>query len=130
MPTFEFFDDPGGTTPVEPGLFRVKPGISRAVYFLSPDVGKKVEANSNPSIDPIIFSIEDTTPGTDLAVSNIKIAASEASLAGAAYGTSTISVGTSINGGVGSGIAIWIGNDSTEGVGVSIVCNELLEDVI
>ena len=129
MPTFKFYKDAAGASPYgDNELFRMAPGENKAAYFLSTDVTRNVQVNADPGVENITFSFSDNATGS-LIPGNVKMASTEGDLGSAPY-DGTLIIGPTLAGGAANVVTVWLGNDSAEGVGVSVVTQELVEDDI
>lgn len=93
-------------------------------YVGTPNAANKVEAESEPGIDPIVVSITDATPGADVEVADIKLAATQGGL-GSAIAGDPLSLGATIPGGAPSAAPVWYRwqNNETDGVYTDISLN-------
>ncbi|MCP4342403.1 MAG: hypothetical protein GY799_26880 [Desulfobulbaceae bacterium] len=101
------------------------------LYLGSPDVGKKLNALSDPGVDQITVSILDSSPGSGHEDTEIKLATTEAGLA-TATGGDALDLGVEILSEVGNAAEIWIRSrdaTSTQGTSteLSIATNDLGE---
>jgi hypothetical protein len=94
----------------------------RNFYFGSPNEAIKIEAASNPGIDPLQIVIFDNAPGGGVEAADLKLAVSQAALSSAPAG-GTLTVGQTINGGVTNAVPIWYQWDNSSGPGTSTEIN-------
>jgi len=108
------------------------PDVDKVVYLGSTDAAATFEANSNPSVDQIEASIVDANPVSGVEPSNIKLALSQGAL-GAAVAGDPLDLGTSISGGVGNDVPIYIRSDTpvlaSTNTDITIETNEILETI-
>lgn len=115
MPLFVFFADAAGTTLTTAANMQrtgsrdgavVPPAI--CIYFGDPDGdGTTARAASDPGVDPILVFPVDDASGSGAAAANILLATTEIGLDSATPGAS-ISIGTSLAGGLAGMVPIWI----------------------
>lgn len=74
-------------------------------YVGVPSATRKIEASSDPGIDPLVVSIADASPASGVESTDIKLALSSAGLGSATAGTS-LSIGSVISGGAGNAVAV------------------------
>lgn len=103
----------------------------RVVYFGSNAVGKKFQAASNPGVANITVNISDAATGSGVQAAHVKLATTQAGLAGATAGAA-LSLGTQVLSGAGNGAAVWMRVDTpalTAAIytDVSLVTNGLVE---
>lgn len=91
------------------------------VYVGLTDTGRKIQAQSDPGVDPITVTIADSSAGSGVATTDIKLATSSAGLDSATAGAA-LSLGTAINGGAANRAEVHIRwtNDSQVGTSTEI----------
>jgi hypothetical protein len=77
------------------------------VYFGSVASGKTLQASSAPGTDPVQITVVDSTGGSGLAASAVKLALSAGGLAGATGGAA-LTVGTTLSSGVANAIPVYV----------------------
>ena len=89
------------------GASAINGGQGDGVFYVgSPDDTIKIQADSDPGIDPITVSIADSAPGSGVEVTDIKLALTQGGLGGTTGGAS-LNLGATINGGVANAVAVW-----------------------
>lgn len=110
MMTFRFFSDASLSTPLD-SLAVTLPAtggsVDRMVYLGSTTALKLLEAASNPGVALVTVSVADTTPGSGINASHIKLAVVQDDLDYAVAGTA-LELGAMIMSGPGSGSEIWV----------------------
>ena len=107
MSSFAFYLD-APLTQMVTGNIEVPEGTNDMRFYLgSTNASVKLQNATTPGVDPIVIVVEDTIPGSNAEASWIKLAFTQAGLTGAAAGAS-LSVGTTIYGGVSSAVPIWV----------------------
>jgi hypothetical protein len=140
MATFAFYTDAALTSPFAGNLVAAQNAdgstdpIVTALYFGSTDEDRQAQADSNPGVDNLAVTIADSAPGTGHATTEVKLASTQGGLAGATPGAS-LSLGTTVLGGVENAKPIWIQvDDATATIGtateLSIEINGIRESVI
>lgn len=76
--------------------------------------GEVLEADSDPGIDPIAVSINDSAPGGGVEASHLKLALSEAGLAAAVAGD-PLNLGAAINSGAAGAVKVHVQWDNSTG---------------
>lgn len=110
--SFGFYSDAGLTTPLA-SLAAVQAAdgsaaaVDSVVYFGSTASGKKVQATSDPGVDPVYIAIADSASGAGLAVTAIKLAASSGGLDAAVAGN-PLSLGTQVLSGSANAVAVHV----------------------
>lgn len=89
----------------------LSPDIDNVIYLGSTLSGSIFQATTDPGVDQIVIAIIDANIGSGIEASNIKIALTSGGLDSATAGAS-LNVGTSINGGTGSAVALYIRSDT------------------
>ena len=108
------FDDASDTL----GAGALQGGTGDGVFYVgTPNAANQVQAASAPGFDPIVVSITDATPGADVEVADIKLAATQGDL-GAAVAGADLSLGPTIAGGQATAKAVWYRWANSEGSGV------------
>lgn len=108
--TWKFYSDAGLVSQITTLVAQqstVRTYETKRVYFGSIEAGKTLYADSNPGVDPIVISLVDAFPGSDLDATDVRLALSEAGLASATPGAS-LSLGTSLSSGVGNAVVLWV----------------------
>lgn len=80
--------------------------VDKTIYFGSTTAGTKVQAVSNPGVDPIVIDIVDANAGTGAPDTEIKLALSSGALASATGGAS-LSLSHTVNSGVANAVPIY-----------------------
>ncbi len=80
-------------------------------YFGGTDVSREHVAESDPGVDNVVISIADSSGGTLLLPSALKLAVAQVDLDTATPGAS-LSVGTNIIGGAANAIPVWVRVDA------------------
>lgn len=83
-----------------------------------PDDTIKLQASSDPGVDPIAVSIVDASPGGGVEASHIKLAATQA-LLDSATGGATLNLPATINGGTAGAQPVWYRWSNSTGDGIS-----------
>lgn len=98
----------------------------KRIWFGSDIAGSKVEANSNPGVDQIAVSINDSNLGNSNVATRVKLATTQAGLPGAVAGAS-LNIGTVVNGGSANAKEIWVRytGPANENAGVAISYTDL-----
>lgn len=113
MATFDFFTDSALTsaapTPIQ---FSHNSDFSDNPQDLQLFLGSlgssvKIEANSNPGVDNITISVNDTSPASNHETTEIKLATTQGGLAAATPGAS-LTVGTSVLSGTANKFEFWV----------------------
>ena len=108
------FDDATDTL----GAGALPGGTGDGVFYVgTPNAANQVQAASEPGVDPIVVSIVDATPGADVEVADIKLAASQVDLGSAVPGAS-LSLGPTIAGGQVTAKPVWYRWTNNEAGGV------------
>lgn len=104
--------------------------VNKLVYLGSTVDTSTFEATSDPGVDQIEITIEDSSPGGGVQASNIKLALSSGGLDTATAGD-TLDVGTSIDGGVANAVPIYIRSDtpaiSNSSTEITLETNDITE---
>ena len=109
------FDDSSDTL----GAQAVNGSSGDGVFYIGdPDDTIKIQAQSDPGVDPITVSIADSAAGSGVETTHIKLALSSAGLDSATGGAS-LSAGTTINGGSANAVPIHYRWTNSTGAGVS-----------
>jgi len=96
----------------------IQGGDGDGVFYVgTPNAANQLQEALDPGINPIVVSIVDATPGADVEVADIKLAASQVDLASAVAGAS-LSLGVTIPGGQAGAKAVWYRWANSEGSGV------------
>lgn len=81
------------------------------------DTANKLQASSNPGVDPLTISITDASPGVDVEAADIKLASSQSGL-GSAVGGNPLNIGAEILGGAApNAYQVWFRWANSEGAG-------------
>ena len=109
------FDDASDTL----GAQAVNGASGDGVFYLGdPDDTIKLQAASDPGVDPITVSVADSAPGSGVEDTHIKLALTSAGLDGATGGAA-LNAGSTINGGVANAVPIHYRWSNSTGAGVS-----------
>jgi len=84
----------------------------------TPTATNQIQATSDPGVDPIEVSFDDSAPGSGVEESHMRLALTEGGLAGATPGA-TLGLGTTILGGSGNAVRVWFRWDNSTGGGES-----------
>lgn len=111
--TWKFYTDSGLTTelvgPLDiPQNQNGSTGdVDGVLYYGSVEASKTLQADSNPGVDQITVSINDSTPspGNGPEATDLKLALTNGGLAGATAGAS-LDLGTSLSSGVGNAVEV------------------------
>lgn len=131
--TFAFYSDAGLTVPLVGGATLTDGAgpTDRLVYFGSPASGVTLRAASAPGSAPVTISPVDASPGTGVEVGAIKLALSAIGLDAAVAGAS-LTIGTSLAGGAGNAVQLYV--RTTQGAlvvgsypGLSLTTNAVVE---
>jgi hypothetical protein len=107
MASFAFYLDSSLTQMVTSNV-EVPEGTNDMRFYLgSTNASVKLQNATAPGVDSIVIAVEDTNPGSNAEASWIKLAFTQAGLSGASGGAS-LSVGTTVYGGVSSAVPIWV----------------------
>lgn len=85
-------------------------------YVGTPTDTNKLQATSDPGVDPIEIDISDSSPGSGVEGSHMRLAVSEAALSSATPGAA-LSLGATINGGADKAVRVWFQWDNSTGSG-------------
>lgn len=80
--------------------------VDKTIYLGSTNAANKVQAVSNPGVDPIVVSITDANAGTGAPASEFKLALTSGGLATATAGAS-LNLSNTINGGAVNAVPIY-----------------------
>ena len=106
------FRDAALTEPFDPvdggiGAWSKQGDTAVGVFYVgATDAGFKLQATSNPGVDPIALSIVDSSPGSGVEATAIRLAVSEAGLAAATPGAA-LNIGDTVLGGAVNAIEVW-----------------------
>lgn len=111
--TFDFFTDTALTS-AAPSPLQVSHNSDFSdnpqdfqFFFGSLEASVKIEANSNPGVDNIVISVEDSDPGPNHETTEIKLATTQGGLTAATPGAS-LTVGTVVNSGDANDFEFWV----------------------
>ncbi len=109
---FGFFADPGLTTVLQKLSFvQAADGNGAAAdavaYFGSPIDGYKVEATSDPGVDPVFVDVSDSAPGSGVEPSAVRLALSSVDLATSVAGN-PVTLGLSVLSGVANAVPVHV----------------------
>ena len=113
MTTLYLYDDAGLTTLATLPLafaqddLGVIPAHERRFYLGNADAGYIFQAASDPGVDPITLSVVDAVPASGQPASAIKLATTQAGLAGAVGGADLELAATLLSGSV-NAVQIWV----------------------
>lgn len=137
--TFKFYHDSALTQEITSGnpLTAIQdaagllPAVDKTIYFGSVTVGNKVQAVSDPGVDPVSISIVDADAGTGAPATEFKLALSSGGLAAAVAGAA-LDLSHTINSGVANAVPIYTRRDSSLSVAgtytdISLQTNSLTE---
>lgn len=137
--SLQFYTDAGLTTPAtDISALQASDGTAaaedRVVYLGSTASGRKFRADSDPGVDPILVSIVDSTTGSGVQATHIKLATTNGGLA-AALGGQALSLGTQLLSGVANAQAVHVRIDTPAlAVGlyeeITLSLNTLLEELV
>lgn len=134
--SFAFFNDAGLTSPLVGNLQiqQASDGSTGPVdvnlFFGSVATGRKVQAATDPGIDPIILDVVDSAPGSGHEDTEIKLATTQIGLDSATPGAS-LNLGTELLSEVGNATSIWIRiEDATGVIGTSLELSIQMNNVI
>jgi hypothetical protein len=136
--TFKLYKDSGLTQPFVPGTDFIGPVTDPpedfVLYLGSTEETRQVEAQSDPGVDQIVASVVDAASGSGLEATDVKLATTNGGLT-AATGGASLSLGTSVLGGVANLVEIHIRVAFAAGglasdQNVSIQLNTLTESTI
>lgn len=123
--SFLWYTDAGLTSPLVGNLVisQASDGstgpVDNVLYLGSTDGTKKIQADSDPGVDNIQITIEDTDPGSGHEVTEVKLSTTFAGLGSAVAGDPLV-LGTELLGGVGNAQPVYIRvEDATMTVGTS-----------
>lgn len=120
MPALSLYVDSALTTLATPPLAFTQdnlgaiPPHQRQFYLGSTDSLLKFQADSAPGVDPITLQIVDTATGSGQPASAVKLATTQAGLAGATGGAS-LALGVQILSGVVNAVPVWVQFDDATG---------------
>lgn len=108
--------------------------VDKTVYLGSTDAAKKVQVYADPGVDAIVVSIADADAGTGAPASEFKLALSSGGLDAAVAGAS-LTLSTSISGGVANAVPIYTRRDSALAVAgsytdVTLTTQNLIESPV
>jgi hypothetical protein len=121
MATFKIYTDAALTVEFVPPLSAVQNADGSTArqdfqfWLGSAASGKTLQADSNPGVDQIALSVVDAAASTGHAATEIKLATSQAGLAGATGGAA-LNLATAITSGVANAKTFWVGWKDTTGV--------------
>lgn len=137
--TFKVYSDSNLTTEISTLQFSaaaINPSPEdKTVYIGSTNASNKLEANSNPGIDQIVLSINDSDPGSGHETTEFKLALTQNDLNTATPGAS-LNLGTQLTGGTVNAIPVYIRfenavvNPGTLPVEISFTTNEVYESSV
>lgn len=104
--------------------------VDNVVYLGSTVTSSDFQATSDPGVDNIVVSINDSDPGNGVETTNIKLALSAGAL-GAATAGAALSVGVLIEGGTANAVAIHVRSDTpalaSSDTAISLATNNVTE---
>lgn len=114
--SLKFYSDSGLTTEITTvTINQLADGstgnVDKVIYLGSTVATSTFEATSDPGVDDIEVSIADSSPGSGVEASNIKLASSSGGLDSAVAGDPLV-IGTSLDGGVPNAVPIYIRSDT------------------
>ena len=109
-----------------------RPSADGVIYLGSPDATKRARASSDPGVDTLVLSLDDSENAYDaFTPAKVRLAATQVGLSSATPGAALDTGVTTLMGGVANALAIHIrvSGMGTVGQGAMIIrCNELAED--
>ncbi len=113
MPVFNFYTDTALTS-LAPSPFQISHNSDLSdnpqdfqFFYGSLVADVKAEANSNPGVDNIVISVDDSDPGNNHEDTEIKLATTQGGLAAATPGAS-LTVGTEVLSGDANDFELWV----------------------
>lgn len=136
---FAFYLDANLTAPLQTDLFCVQKDDGSSdpcvfeLWFGSPLAAYKVQADSDPGTDPIVVNVTDSAAGSGHEAEEVKLSLTESGLSSATGGAS-LTLGTTINGGISNAVKFYVQiDDATGTVGfaneLGIETNDLITGV-
>lgn len=116
------YTDPALTVNFDPATMQIElsaiDGSSgdAVIYFGTPTAANKIEATSDPGVDPLQLTVVDANAGTGVAVGAIKLAVTSAGL-DSATGGAALSLGATVLGGAANAVPVHIRWANTVGEG-------------
>lgn len=104
--------------PINPSmdaLGAVVPYVDKQVWLGATTASRRYRALSNPGVDQVTVNVVDSVSGSGETTTLIKLASTQAGLAGAVAGAS-LNVGTQILSGSANAVVVWIRYDDQTGV--------------
>lgn len=120
--TFKFYHDAALTQEITTGnpltatqdTAGLLAAVDKTIYLGSVTAGNKIQAVSNPGVDPITVSVVDANAGTGAPATEFKLALSSGGLASATAGAA-LNLSHTINSGVANAVPIYTRRDSVLG---------------
>lgn len=111
----EAFDDASDTFNAQ----AVDGGSGTGSFWVgTPTATNRIQATSDPGVDPIEVSFDDSSPGSGVEESHMRLAVTEEDLATATPGAA-LGLGTTITGGAANAVRVWYQWDNSTGGGES-----------
>lgn len=128
---FGFYRDSGLTVPITSNLRHYSTQGDRVIYLGNPVTGFLLQDSASPGVADMFILITDSNGATDLAATDVSLAASSLGLASATPGD-PLNIGTVVSSGVSNAVPIYIrfGDLSAEAVADYTDLGLALEDTI
>ncbi len=123
MATWAFYSDASLTAPVTEASCTTYPTSTLHLWFGSTTTGVKLQAVTNPGVDPLLLNITDAATGTGHAVSAVKLALTTGGLSTASGGASITLASGQIVGGSANAVDFYM--SVTDAVGAIAKSTEL-----
>lgn len=114
MSTWQFYADAGLTTPLtQGGVTQISngPAVDSLIYFGSTAAGTKLQAATDPGVDPVTLEALDSAPATGIAATALRFALSAAGLDSATPGAALV-LGTTLLSGAVNAVPVFVRTDS------------------
>lgn len=114
MTSWQFYADAGLTVPLaQGGVTQVAngPAVDRLIFFGSTAAAKKLQAASDPGVDPIELTVYDADPDAGLAAGALRLALTAAGLDTATPGA-PLYLGTTLVSGAPGAVAVFVRTDA------------------
>lgn len=113
---YGFYADAGLTVPLSVGGVQQVAGgspVDRLIYFGNPTAGRRLQAVSDPGVDPVVLEVVDGDEGGGLPASAVRLALSSGALDTAEPGD-PITLGTTLLSGAENAVAVYVRTDAGE----------------